>query len=123
LRGEAAARVSRPVDEAETPLGREAPNEVPHKDEWPDTQRGHRQNAVVDLTERHRRRSVMMRCFWITLLQTPLSWAFIMLFAGVGIIGFIEYVPPTWHDRALVVVAATGVSVALVCCGLLSAPG
>ena len=64
-----------------------------------------------------------MRCFWTTLLQTPLSWAFIVLLAGVGIAGFIEYVPPVWHDRALVVVAAIGVSVALVCCGFLSAPG
>jgi hypothetical protein len=54
-----------------------------------------------------------MRCFWITLLQTPMSWAFIVPFAGIGIVGFSEYVPPTWHNQALVVVAATGISVAL----------
>jgi hypothetical protein len=64
-----------------------------------------------------------MRCFWIMLLQAPLSWAFIVLFAGVGIVGFREYVPPVWHDRALVAVAAIGVSVGLICCGLLSTPG
>jgi hypothetical protein len=65
----------------------------------------------------------MMRCFWITLLQAPLSWAFIALFAGVGVVGLREFVPPAWHHRALLVVAAAGFSVAVVCCGVLSEPG
>jgi hypothetical protein len=64
-----------------------------------------------------------MRCFWITLLQAPLSWAFILLFAGVGIVGFREYVPPALHDRTLLVIAAAGLSVGLICCGILWEPG
>jgi hypothetical protein len=64
----------------------------------------------------------IMRCFWITLLQAPLSWAFILLFASVGVVGFREYVPPAWHSQALLVVAAAGLSIGLLCCGLLSEP-
>ena len=79
--------------------------------------------ALLDWASEYAIGGVMMRCFWITLLQAPLSWAFIVLFGSVGVLGFRDYVSPAWHDRALLVVAAAGFSVAVVCCGLLSEPG
>jgi hypothetical protein len=65
----------------------------------------------------------MNRCYLMFLMQHPLSWALVVGLAGFGYVGVTQTVPAVWRDRAVLAAAAGIVSVGMICCIVLTAPG
>ena len=62
----------------------------------------------------------MNRCYLMFLMQHPLSWAFVAGLAGVRVT---QTVPAAWRDRAVLAAAAGIVSIGMICCTVMTAPG
>ena len=65
----------------------------------------------------------MNRCFVVFLMQHPLSWAFVLGLASFTYVGVTQTVPAVWRDRAVLAAAAGIVSIGMICCTVMTAPG
>jgi hypothetical protein len=65
----------------------------------------------------------MNRCYLVFLMQYPLSWAFVAGLAGLAYVGITQTVPAFRRDCAVLAATAGIVSIAMICCIVLTAPG